>query len=83
MGMRQRRYAQERDSAGTLASRSHVASPQAGSLLRRARAHLAVVRALPDVDFAGFPTNMVMSPIVAALAFPYARVLPRINGAGH
>jgi hypothetical protein len=42
-----------------------------------------VVRALPDADFAGFPTGIVMLLIVTASAFPHARVFPRINGTGH
>ena len=61
MGMRPRRCAQERDCTDALTSRSRVASPQAGPLLRRTRAHLAVVRALPDADFAGFPSISVCS----------------------
>ena len=56
-GMRPRRCAQERDCADALASRFRVASPRAGPLLRRARAYLAVVRALPEADFADFPTD--------------------------
>jgi len=59
-GMRPRRCAQERDIAGALASRSRAASPQAGLLLRHTGAHLALVRALPDVDFAGFPIDRGM-----------------------
>src|SRR6476469_6125752 len=58
--MRPRRCVQERaPDLGALASRSRVASPQAGPLLRRARAHLVPVRALPDADFASFPPGTV------------------------
>ena len=45
--------------------------------------NLAVVRALPDADFAGFPTGNGMPPMVATSASTYARVLPRISGTGH
>ena len=83
LGMRPRRCAQERDSAGALASRSRVASPQAGPLLRRTRAHLAVVRALPDADFAGFPTGHGLLATGFRPTFPNAGVIPRISGTGH
>ena len=61
LGMRPRRCAEERDPANALPSRYRVASPQAGSLLRRTRAHLVPVRALPEADFAGFPTDFGVS----------------------
>src|SRR6185295_19146900 len=83
LGMRPRRCAQERDCADALASRSRVGSPQAGPLLPRTRAHLAVVRVLPGADFAGFPTNTAMPSSVVARAFLYALAFPRINGTGH
>ena len=45
--------------------------------------NLAVVRALPEADFAGFPT--AFAPLASALdqAFRRATFIPRINGTGH
>ena len=54
--MRPHRCTEERDPTDALTSRSRVASPQAGPPAPPARAHLVPVRALPEADFAGFPT---------------------------
>ena len=59
--MRPQRCAQERGIPDALASRSRVASPQAGPLLRRTRAHLAVVRALPDDERGQFSSILALS----------------------
>ena len=40
---------------------SRVASPQAGPLLRRTRAHLPVVCALSDTDFATFVAHALVA----------------------
>jgi hypothetical protein len=45
--------------------------------------NLAVVHALPDTDFAGFPTGDGLLPMVFQPTIPYAGVIPRINGTGH
>ena len=45
--------------------------------------NLAVVRVLPDADFASFPTEIDILVIVTVSAFPQAKVFPRINGTGH
>jgi len=71
--MRPRRCAQERDCADALTSRSRVASPQAGPLLRRTRAHLAVVRVLPAANFARFPIDVQVPAIAAEWRFLHVR----------
>ena len=73
LGMRPRRCAQERDCADALASRSRVGSPQAGPLLRRTRAHLAVVRVLPGANFARFLIDVQVPAIAAEWRFLHAR----------
>ena len=83
LGMRPCRCAQERDCADALTSRSRVGYPQVGPLLRRARAHLPVVRALPDTDFAGFPTVRGLLSMRLEPTTRIAGVGPQINGSGH
>jgi len=76
-GMRPRRCAEERDPADALPSRSRVASPQAGPLLRRTRVHLVPVRVLPEADFASFPTSFGTSTSLLDQAFLRAIFIPR------
>ena len=54
-----------------------------GSLLHRPRAHLAVVRVLPDAELAVFPTRRGLPTIAFQPPFPSTRTIPRINGTGH
>src|SRR6185503_20663844 len=49
-------------------------------LLRRPRAHLAVVRALPDADFASFPTGEESLQIALRQMFSSVSVIPRTSG---
>jgi hypothetical protein len=55
-------------------SRCRVASPQAGPLLRRTRAHLVPVRALPEADFADFQTDVAVHTLGYDYAFLQARL---------
>jgi len=45
--------------------------------------NLVPVRALPEADFAGFPTNFAPSASALDQAFWRAIFIPRINGTGH
>jgi hypothetical protein len=45
--------------------------------------NLAVVHALPDADFAGFPIGDGLLPTVFQPTISDAGVIPRINGTGH
>jgi hypothetical protein len=42
-----------------------------------------VVRALPEADFTGFPTDFAPSASALDQAFWRAASIPRINGTGH
>jgi hypothetical protein len=42
--------------------------------------NLVPVRALPDADFASFPTILNVLPPISSKPFPTARVIPRTSG---